>query len=826
MSKVVPFDEIDNFQVYDIECDDGVPEVIELSGVPREIAAKLQRSNGWRIAPEELKSFVTVSIYSPKRGDESDNPSSLRIVFDFIPRKFACLKLIRSVIRVMIGETELRLRLKCRKCDRPENAHYTRAMLAIDLGNTRTCALVCPDIDVGIRNLKLKKLELSPHYAKSGCSGVWDSLCVIGKSRNYKSTSPSFVRLGVDNDLYLRDGNVFSENLRSLSTPKRYFWDIDSDRNWCVIYPEDSDEYLLKDQRDIELVDHISREHYRGRHPRAMILEGMIFEMLEQAERMLNGENRFLTDRETRDQVRPQKRTYIAKLAITYPAAWSPKEVEMYRGVIQRGIDCYVSQRCGNIPPVELPSACNEAVAVMVNYIYSETLRFGEGCRWLRLCGKLKSLGDNDVCTLRIGVIDIGGGTSDLAVTQVTLNLSDNALNISTLYTAGTNEAGDAMMALIIRDIIFDKVFARLFPNLEGPKRDKMKVFFGREVAPKLKSLTRAFWFPLAIKFLEGIGNADSDNFAITLWAPKAEDALSRGFRTLRAALDDKTGHADDEEISKLGHYLMHFDNEPAAGDDGPGMKSDGKIAIAFDRRDIEKFQEVLKKNFSSSPKIFGSAIAAYNCDLMIWSGKTADNPTIRKLFEDQMPVPPEASVSMNDYRISGDRFPLTDLAGRLSDSKLATCVGAELYQLLQNDPDLKIIAGENDKRQLLWGRKNAAGLFKPLFRADGQGDSDSLEYNGTTPLIICRADSDSPYTFPLPAYEFRSKPGLNITNVSVLLRLKKGDHGTLDFEPMSGEYSKDGDRKEFNAHGKEDFELHIRMTDEDEIWLDSGNII
>ena len=817
---VISYNEIDACPLFELSCRDGVPENIDISDIPPELSKNIPGASVGVIAPDRVRKFLSVSFYSINNGDDK----SLRIVVSFISRNFACMKLKGAIFSIALGDKELRLRLACRR-----DHGYTEAMLAVDLGNTRTCALVCPNISLDTSSFEMERLKLTPHYGNKVSEGLWDSLCVIGKSKTFQDVSPSFVRLGADNDLYLRDGNFSSEGIRSLSTPKRYFWDCDSDRSWCVIHPGSKDDYLLEDQGDLELAQFIVREHYAGRHPRAMILEGMIFEMLEQAERMLNQEEQFMPDAEVQKQASTQKKKYITQLAMTYPAAWSRDEVAKYREVIQRGIDCYVSQRCGDIP-IQLHMKCNEATAVMVNYIYSESLRFGNGGRWLKLVGRPKRLHGDLGRSLRIGVIDIGGGTSDLAIAEVEWTHLREATNIITLYTSGTNEAGDALIARIIQDIIFEKVFDTMVQSgLSGKGREQLKTFLGREVAPKFKSLTRSFWFPLAIKFLEAIQNGVRDKVSITIYDPrKSDDQLSLGFRDFYNAFVESTDTAENVEIRNLGLFITHLPDVDSEEPDGK-KNAPSTLAISFGKPEMDVFQKLLEDNFRYSPLIFGSAISAYQCDLIIWSGKTADNPAIRRLFEDQMPVPPESLISMNDYKISDRGFPLTLSSGKLSDSKLATAIGAALYSMLEigGDRNLKIsIQTEADGGQYRWGLTDANGIFQPLFDGNEMVSQHTLTYNGIQRLIIYRANSDSPLAFPMPTYEFREKPDRNIEQVNVQLELVQID-GRLDFKPVGGSYSKNGELKDFwGDAAKNDFELRIRMTDVDEIWLDSGTII
>ena len=394
----IKYSEITVDSVFHLPCGCGFPEDVEITDIPEELIARIDQlsadTNKTVLSPADISDCVSVS-FSKLMIYES---VSLKIKLRFTPVGFVCARMRSSEFIISLLEKNLKFDFKCTT----DKQSYTPAMLAVDLGNTRTCAVVCPDI----RDVRMEKLHLFPHYNANiePSNGVWDSICVLGKSAVYEHVSPSFVRLGKDNMFYLRNGaNNSSTALRSLSTPKRYFWDTDEDRKWILVRPGRTEEYLLREQTDMELAKHIAEHSYAGKYPRAMILEGTIYEMLEQAERMMNQEM------DSASQYHA-----VTNLTMTYPAAWSSEEIEAYRVVVQRSIDLYVSQRCLNIP-IKLHMECNEATAVLVNYIYSEAHHFGNGETWLKLMGKPDFEGSAEH-SLRVAVIDIGGGTSDIAV--------------------------------------------------------------------------------------------------------------------------------------------------------------------------------------------------------------------------------------------------------------------------------------------------------------------------------------------------------------------------------------------------------------------------
>ncbi len=861
----IKYSDITVDSVFHLPCGCGFPEDVEITDIPEELIARIDQlsadTNKTVLSPADISDCVSVS-FSKLMIYES---VSLKIKLRFTPVSFVCARMRSSEFIISLLEKNLKFDFKCTT----DKQSYTPAMLAVDLGNTRTCAVVCPDI----RDVRMEKLHLFPHYNANiePSNGVWDSICVLGKSAVYEHVSPSFVRLGKDNMFYLRNGaNNSSTALRSLSTPKRYFWDTDEDRKWILVRPGRTEEYLLREQTDMELAKHIAEHSYAGKYPRAMILEGTIYEMLEQAERMMNQEM------DSASQYHA-----VTDLTMTYPAAWSSEEIEAYRVVVQRSIDLYVSQRCLNIP-IKLHMECNEATAVLVNYIYSEAHHFGNGETWLKLMGKPDFEGSAEH-SLRVAVIDIGGGTSDLAIANISWDSLHRATKIETCYTYGTNEAGDALIAKVIKEIILDKLFNfMVLQTTSAERREVLKSFLVKDVIPELKSLSRSFWFPLAVSYLENIEKDDS--FKITLYSPRQTDTKKpkelkiKGLGALGSAPEQKeektisffakpddtgakkalvtaepnksknaveakpekntkntTSPFSDDFRTLLGTF---FDMVEKAGSDlGKGNLSNyvvkpealtETLALEFSVEDREKYRDLLRTCFRFSPMIFGSALAAYQCDIVIWSGKTSENKDIRSLFEEQIPVPPSSFISMNDYEIKTNDFPLTGLNGRLSDSKFATAIGAALYTMLQinGNANLNLLMVQRDDNQpRYWGRIDANGRFTPLLMP-GDMQNSPVDYGGGM-LLIYRSNCNSPLAFPSPAYEFRTKPDHGIASVDHLQIILKELNGRLDFELINGNYTlHDGTRKSFkDTDAKDDFELRLRMVGTNEIWLDTGKI-
>lgn len=802
-------------RIWEVSCCNGIVDEIVINNIPINLQSRVQTMKiaDWLVLPENFRNHFSIVCSDIKCGEQV---MAMQLQIRFLSCAAICAKVKSSCFHFIFFDKVMQMKFVC---DPQKGTNVKEAMLAVDLGNTRTCAVVCPDIN----SYNMEKLKLESHYDEKSVQttfGVWDSVCILGKSNTFKDTSLSFVRVGNDYGYYFRDGSDHhSEMLRSLSTPKRYFWDNEINREWSITKPAESKGLNLKFQTDAELAHIISEKSYGSNYPRAMVLEGIVYELLEQAERMLNHHDNFKSSADEKDVRNWHNDTYyqIKHLAVTFPAAWSRHEVIKYREVIQRSVDYFCSQRCGN-EPIKLYMDCNEATAVLVNFIYSEADRFGSGNRWLNLMGKEQpGIGKS----LRIGVIDIGGGTSDLAIAEVSWDSIAQATKITTCYTYGTDEAGDAMIAKIVREFIFDKVFDKLIAeNTSAAHKKTLKEFVVKRVLPTQQVLARSFWFPLAVQYLIESEKDNNNAFKIVVYDRNKENAkFNQGFASLQRKIKDELDDSDDDSLKILDHFLVTLNSDSVAGKN---------IEIEFSAEDHRKYRELLKENFRYSPIAFGAAISAYQCNMVVWSGKTSENRDIRKLFENCIPVPFSSFISMNKYEIKNENFPLLGLDGKLTDSKYATAIGAALYALLniRRDQNFPLtVLDKEDSNSCYWGTVDAQGIFESCLSPEDV-ESSRIIYNGNQ-LLIYRSNSNSPLTSAMPSYEFRRKPEYNIELAGDIYFKLCQSNGNLDFKLTGGDIIfKDGKRCNVNVpEAKKYFELRLRMVGEEEIWLDTGKI-
>lgn len=539
------------------------------------------------------------------------------------------------------GIDDFYLRCRFRKLD---STQFIESLLAIDLGNTRSCALLCEDIHNitrhdGIQIQKVPIFSYTDHTVHD--IGVFDSYVSLARG-----DSVSFARVG-------REAIPVANTLRGLrgsgdfylSSPKRYFWDGDPNINGWKALANGNTAIALSQLPTARKLASLMRVDDVDDLPRAGILAAMLIEIIEQAEDFLNTSSAYA------DNAQPK---VVSNVCVTFPAGWNTQEHARYKQVMQEAVDAYQAFRCNGYPPINLDVSCDEATAVLLCYVYGEIEKYsGRADIWLDAVGR--NLMDGAGSRVRIAVIDVGGGTSDLAIINVQNKQSANGLNlqIDTLYKDGTNKAGDLLLQGVTEGMLVEKLArATISPRAPEAIRNRYIDQFAHRLnslstTDGVKQLTRRFWFPLAINFI----NAATDG--------KNEVALPDTFRILVEVLKSHPEWSGNSIESSL-----------------------DSISIADDDRKL--LDQHILKTFRDTAKLFGAAIYAFDADLVILSGKTTEIPQVQQVFKKYCYLPEKRFIPMWKYLI-GDWCPVAD-GGIISDSKLTTAIGALIYNVLNNN--------------------------------------------------------------------------------------------------------------------------------------------
>jgi hypothetical protein len=280
----------------------------------------------------------------------------------------------------------------------------------------------------------------------------------------------------------------------------------------------------------------------------------------------------------------------------------------------------------------------------------------GNSADLFKLFGHVKSDGRS---VLRIGSLDIGGGTSDLMICEYELNYNDSTeLNPNPLYFESFHSAGDDLLKNIIQFILIEGrsssvngIYSEgLIENngfeLYGSQiSDKLNGFFGKDAAT-MSYLTRM----MRVNFINQIG------------IPFAHYVMNyaNGNETFEASFKD-IFQKNQPTTDVLKYFNDHF-----------GFKIE-ELKFTVDPTIVNR---IIRTTFSKLITQIAKLMHAYRCDYVIISGRPCSFKEIERLFNEIHPVQPNRFINLNTYWI-GKWYPFSDDNGYVKDPKTIVATGA-----------------------------------------------------------------------------------------------------------------------------------------------------
>ena len=388
-------------------------------------------------------------------------------------------------------------------------------------------------------------------------------------------------------------------------------------------------------------------------YPKECTLTWFLLHILERAYMQLNSpaedkDERFITRR-------------IRKVLITYPSGWSRNEIELYRRRCQEALDIFSEANIYHgikseqrLELVESESTPDEAVAGQLPFVFSEIERYrGQTAKeWISLVGKKRG----EKSSVRIMNFDIGGGTTDISIVEYEdlvkkgALLNEKDLQTTLLFKDGQSIAGDNLVKRIIEKIILPCI-ANCVPDRKKYPMFSLKIFtdncnYQEEVARS--NVVKNCLIPLATYCLEKINSAEP--FSAQMVNINRNNWM---------------------ELLKI-----------IGADSIPGDPVSYSSPI-FSFKEID-INQMIDGIFSSLLKNCAIYAAAYDIDLLIFSGKTSELPYIRTIAQKYIPIEDERLIFAREYK-PGKWYPFLDSKGHIKDAKTVTAIGAALYFALSN---------------------------------------------------------------------------------------------------------------------------------------------
>lgn len=691
--------------------------------------------------------------------------------------------------------------------------------LVLDFGNSRSNAVLVETQATGVTSVPLE--------LRDGANPFRVSDETFGSRITFLPTSfddtehdvavgacfalPSVTRLGREAlDRSLETPHRFQ---CSLSGPKRYLWDENATEERWHFARKLGEEYrpvsgrLFKHVFDlgdgIGLRDDGPSTPADPRYaPRAMMLFAIV-EILQQAYAQINSHTyRTFQGREGLPRV-------LRHLVLTYPSAMRPEELEVYEQLVQNAV--VLACHYLNVRPEDRPNwnpqtksfdaflIVDEALASQMVYVYQEIVHSFSGSmeELVRIYGR-----DHD--SLRIGSVDIGGGTSDVMIAEYRdlMPGTGTALHVKKLFQDGIGIAGDDVCRAIVEDIVLDQVLAQLPSSRArrelGQLLQEGDAGHGATWRTLKAKLVPYFWLPIARCYwaiAEGWEipehNAEKLYSVTDIWRVFGHPALSSAV------------------LNELDRFLAK------AVPGWPGLMN---LSFRFEKEDVERsIESVLREPLRK----YADILAHFDVDLLVLAGRTSKLAPVRRLFVSEMPVSPPRIKTMADYRV-GDWYPSKWRdAGLIKDPKSTVAAGAAVLHLARRNqlPGLLLEGLEELDQRPIYGLYQTSephiARINELFR-----DSDtSPAFLYTRGMMIGFRNVDSQEMDGSPLFEvLPSSPTVEQALLEDRVKLKfeiSGD-GELSINDVVSQ-------RGHHAFTPTDFRLRLKTVTVDRYWLDTG---
>ncbi len=577
--------------------------------------------------------------------------------------------------------------------------------IILDVGNSHTCGILVEDHaeeSSGLRQtyeLQLRDLS-EPHQVYNE---LFDSRLEFAETRfgkaNFSLESgrenafmwPSLTRVGREASrlALLRAG---TEGSTGLSSPRRYLWDeARYQPGWRFNANGSSDEpqatalpftLLINDEGQPlhALAEDDRLPVFSASYSRSSLMTFMLCELLAQAMMQMNS----VAQRQRMPQSQAPRQ--LRHVILTLPSAMPKPEREIFRRRMQEAIalvwkaegwhpaeeEFTAASQANSLRPVpDVQMEWDEATCGQMVWLFNETQvnfagRAEDFFSSMARPDRPREVDELPGKSLRIASIDIGGGTTDLAITQYRLDDGQgNNVKITPrlLFREGFKVAGD--------DILLDVIQLWILPALQQSLQKAglqlaeplMNKLFGHDSrmdgqATLRQQVTLQLFIPLAQAVLEQYEN----------WDPL--DSHSE--------INALFGELVPQKPASSVLAFVNGEIQRTLGGDSRFDLLEVPLVVSM----AQLHGEFLQHRMAIIPALRAmcEVVSLYQCDVLLLTGRPSRFPGIQALVRHLQPLPGSRILSLEGYHTS-DWYPFNK-QGRIDNPKSTAAVGAMLCLL------------------------------------------------------------------------------------------------------------------------------------------------
>ena len=628
--------------------------------------------------------------------------------------------------------------------------------LVLDVGNSRTCGLLIEaagelginlndSYELALRDLSHPEcVHAKPFESRVEFAQAWfgkNHLSRLG-GRADAFVWPTMTRVGPE-ATRLAARRRGTEGNTGMSSPKRYLWDEEPQtREWRfnVAYAQDQTampaaagpmaqlinqkgEPLHLVEPEADSADHLPV--FEPLYSRSSIMTFSLTEVLLQALTLMNSPQQ----RGRRAHAETPRR--LRRIVLTLPTGMPLAERLIFRKRAEAARDLVWMMMGWKLDDMAAPAPrvltdWDEASCTQLVYLYTEVARNfgGDARRFFQIARKPRARATDG--TLTIASIDVGGGTTDLIINSYRLEGAGTSVTLfpEQKFREGFTVAGD--------DILLRVVQAHVLPPIEAAMRaagianpaDLMAELVGGDRGGEdviQRNLRQQFALqiahPIALEFMRAAETYDPTSGVLTAEPRTYDSFFPSGF--------------------KPSQEVVTFVNDAVRK---RGAKDFDLKATEFPI-DLVELDKTVRAEMARVLAPLAEIVHAYDCDVLLLSGRPSRLPGIRSLVMELLPLPPERVISLHEYRV-GAWYPFRDARLRVEDPKTTVAVGAMIAALAQSQlPDFSF------RSDLL----RSKSIAKFIGKLDGGGRLQKED------LVYRDVDLDNrEYELPELSFEFR----------------------------------------------------------------------
>jgi hypothetical protein len=583
---------------------------------------------------------------------------------------------------------------------------YSNVDLVVDIGNSRTCAVLFDngdftkmsplelnDFTTPVLNGELNKYHDSFDMRLAFREADFGGKMGIENSRQF--VYPSMIRLGQEANRLIHKAtnmNTGAEKTSTFSSPKRFLWDTKPQKQEWEFVQLDGEIakpfYIKGISEQLNMDGSLNTRGDGGilmHYSRRALMTFAFLEILAQANMQINS---YEQRNHWGNESMPRQ---IGKIIVTCPTAMSRIEQASLRKcaedaaiILDRFFKSEYHKEIDEKEAVKkvqvIPSAKNlslkeertewiydEATAAQFVFLYAEiNQRYLKNVNeYFDLYGKIrKDLKDYNKNSLTIGSVDIGAGTTDVMIAAY--KYEDNRqckLTPVPLFWESFYEAGDDLLKKLVQQLVLEGKFSPIEKKIRDLNKNPMELmvsFLGKDVGVSFRNKQLRSDFnlqvsvPVVLRFLELL-NED-----------KAESKI--------LSFSDIFGNSLPTN-SVLTHFYQHFGFE---------LES---LQWQYERKIVSV---IIEKSFDSLAGKISSLLSYYDCDIVLLSGRPTSLKPLTDLFLKHYAISPNRLKTMNDYRVGhwypeDQRYKFIDGKGHFINPKSLITTGAMIGYKAEN---------------------------------------------------------------------------------------------------------------------------------------------